>query len=73
MELPRIGWLNGRPPFPSTNCYLSWEERKRGILGFPGLAIEVRFWSEAVLSIFIEHAMVNFASFGQLGLLCKVT
>jgi hypothetical protein len=37
------------------------------MLGFSGLAIEVRLWSEAVLSIFIGHPLVNFASFGQLG------
>jgi len=43
------------------------------MLGFSGLAIEVRLWSQAVFSIFIEHPLVNFASFGQLGLLCKVT
>src|SRR6185503_42226 len=63
MELPRIGWLNVRPPFPSTNCYLSWEERERGMLGFSGLAIAVRLWSQAVLSIFIEHPLVNWVCY----------
>jgi len=44
------------------------------MLGFSGFTIEVRLlWSQAVLSIFIAHPLVNFASFGQLGLLCKVT
>ena len=43
------------------------------MLEFYGVTIWVRGLSQAVLSTFIGHSPLNFASFGQVGLLCKMT